>query len=184
MLPKIRPGRLLSVLGVENERSCPGRTAPPRLRPAPPSTVPPRPAPPRLASPLGYPGFGFDKFDVHRNQYVLVSENTSRTGVFRPGGRKLEVVPWAHRSAPPPSRAPPCPAPWDVRVLDSTGGLNTCSVSDGASRIVAFGILEVRRRGRVVVGRIEFAPVGYPGFGLDKLATRNAPIVSWEEKKC
>ena len=45
VFPQKRLGLLFSVLWVENERSCPGRTAPPR--PAPPS--PPRPASPRLA---------------------------------------------------------------------------------------------------------------------------------------
>ena len=54
VLPKRRPGRLLSVPGVENPRSCPGRTAPPSLRPAP---APPRSAPTRLLDSDEYSAF-------------------------------------------------------------------------------------------------------------------------------
>ena len=56
--PKRRPRRRLfsvSVLGVEDMGSCPGRTAPPNRRPALPRPVPSRPAPPRLALPRSAP---------------------------------------------------------------------------------------------------------------------------------
>ena len=60
VLPPRRPGQLFSVLGVENERSCPGCPAPPRPGPALPSPapchpVPPCPTPPRPAR--GMSGF-------------------------------------------------------------------------------------------------------------------------------
>ena len=67
---------------------------------------------PRPAQPLGCPGFDFTcKFGLHRIQYVRGSANTSRAVAFRSECRNREVMPWAHRSAPPPSLpAPPRPA--------------------------------------------------------------------------
>ena len=60
VLQRNRPGQLLTILGVENERLCPGRTAPPLLCPAPPRPAPPHPAwpcpaPTRPASPCSEP---------------------------------------------------------------------------------------------------------------------------------